>query len=80
LTSDSPIADIALDCGLADQSHLTRLFSRSEGLPPGAWRRMLRGSGPRPRPSRRRSNSGAAIGLPRKVASKNAVRLARNIP
>jgi AraC-like DNA-binding protein len=42
LTSDSPIAEIALACGLADQSHLTRLFSRTEGLPPRAWRRMLR--------------------------------------
>jgi AraC family transcriptional regulator len=42
LTSDSPISEIALVCGLADQSHLTRLFSRTEGLPPRAWRRMLR--------------------------------------
>jgi AraC-like DNA-binding protein len=42
LSSDSPIAEIALVCGLADQSHLTRLFSRTEGLPPRAWRRMLR--------------------------------------
>ena len=42
LTSDSPIAEVALACGLADQSHLTRLFSRTEGLPPRAWRRMLR--------------------------------------
>jgi len=42
LTSESPIAEIALACGLADQSHLTRLFSRTEGLPPRAWRRMLR--------------------------------------
>lgn len=42
LTSDAPISEIALVCGLADQSHLTRLFSRTEGLPPRAWRRMLR--------------------------------------
>ncbi len=39
LTTDTAISDIALACGLADQSHLTRLFSQSEGLPPRAWRR-----------------------------------------
>jgi transcriptional regulator GlxA family with amidase domain len=45
LTSQSPIAEIAVACGLADQSHLTRLFSRSEGLPPRAWVRMVRDRG-----------------------------------
>lgn len=35
----SSIADIALSCGFADQSHLTRLFSREVGMPPGTWRR-----------------------------------------
>jgi AraC-like DNA-binding protein len=38
LTTDSPIAQIALQCGLADQSHLTRVFSRAVGIPPRAWR------------------------------------------
>lgn len=42
LTTDESIADIALTCGLADQSHLTRLFSRAVGAPPGAWRRRMR--------------------------------------
>ncbi|PXA86901.1 hypothetical protein DMC47_33570 [Nostoc sp. 3335mG] len=37
-TSDLPIAQIALQCGLADQSHLTRVFSRAVGAPPRAWR------------------------------------------
>ncbi|WP_376698576.1 hypothetical protein [Bradyrhizobium aeschynomenes] len=36
------MAEVALACGRADQSYLTRLFSRTEGLPPRAWRRMLR--------------------------------------
>lgn len=45
LKSEAPITEIALVCGLADQSHLTRLHSRSVGLPPRAWRRMLRGPG-----------------------------------
>jgi AraC-like DNA-binding protein len=42
LTTDDPISSIALACGLADQSHLTRLFSRNVGLPPHAWRRVKR--------------------------------------
>ncbi|MDE1150015.1 MAG: AraC family transcriptional regulator [Azospirillaceae bacterium] len=37
-----PIADIALSCGFADQSHLTRVFTTMTGLPPGAWRRRFR--------------------------------------
>jgi AraC family transcriptional regulator len=41
LTTNETISEIALACGLADQSHLTRLFKRAEGLPPRAWRRRL---------------------------------------
>ena len=41
LTTDKTISEIALICGLADQSHLTRFFARSEGLPPRTWRRLL---------------------------------------
>jgi AraC-like DNA-binding protein len=41
MTTDTPICRIALACGLADQSHLTRLFSRWVGLPPSAWRRTM---------------------------------------
>lgn len=33
------LADIALICGFADQSHFTRTFSRIVGMSPGAWRR-----------------------------------------
>jgi AraC family transcriptional regulator len=33
------IADIALNCGFADQSHMTRVFGQHLGMPPGAWRR-----------------------------------------
>jgi AraC family transcriptional regulator len=39
LTTDTPLGQIALDCGLADQSHLTRLFQRFVGESPAAWRR-----------------------------------------
>ncbi len=40
--SDMSLADIALACGFADQSHFTRMFSRVTGLPPGNWRRATR--------------------------------------
>jgi AraC-like DNA-binding protein len=33
------IAEIAVQCGFADQSHLTRVFSARTGLSPGRWRR-----------------------------------------
>lgn len=39
LTTDATLSEIALDCGLADQSHLTRLFRRIAGESPRAWRR-----------------------------------------
>ena len=34
------LQEIALNCGFADQSHLTRVFSRALGQSPGQWRRM----------------------------------------
>ena len=37
-----PLAQIALACGFADQSHLTRSFTQSEGCSPGKWRRLRR--------------------------------------
>jgi AraC-like DNA-binding protein len=33
------LADVALACGFADQSHLTRVFTRLTGTGPNAWRR-----------------------------------------
>lgn len=39
LSTQASLSDIALDCGLADQSHLTRLFRRIVGESPRAWRR-----------------------------------------
>ena len=36
------LAEIAISCGFADQSHLTRHFSRSEGFSPALWRRLNR--------------------------------------
>jgi AraC family transcriptional regulator len=36
-----PIAEIALDCGFADQSHLSRRFRDLYGVAPAAYRRMF---------------------------------------
>ena len=35
------LSDVALVCGFADQSHLTRVFTGMVGVSPGAWRRAL---------------------------------------
>jgi AraC family transcriptional regulator len=45
-TSDSPLAEIALACGFADQSHLTRVFACLCGISPGSWRRHHAAEGP----------------------------------
>lgn len=42
LGGNDALSRVAAACGFADQSHLTRVFSRAEGMPPGAWRRYRR--------------------------------------
>ncbi len=42
LTSQRRLCDIALEAGFADQSHLTRMFTRCAGQSPAAWRRCQR--------------------------------------
>jgi len=39
LKTNAPLAQIALDCGFADQAHLSRLFLRFTGERPASWRR-----------------------------------------
>jgi AraC family transcriptional regulator len=52
-TTHRSIAQIALECGLADQSHLTRIFNRFVGVPPRAWRcRSVADAGTRARGAR----------------------------
>ena len=43
LSTSAPLSAIALDCGLADQAHLSRLFRRVVGESPNAWRRARLG-------------------------------------
>ena len=38
-TTNIPLLQIAMECGLADQAHLNRLFDKFVGESPGAWRR-----------------------------------------
>ena len=40
--TDESLSGIALSCGFADQSHLTRVFQALAGSSPGAWRRQRR--------------------------------------
>jgi AraC-like DNA-binding protein len=39
LTTEDPLSQISLACGLADQAHLSKLFRRLVGETPNAWRR-----------------------------------------
>jgi AraC-like DNA-binding protein len=48
LSTDAPLSEIAAECGLADQAHLTRLFRRFAGESPAAWRRARANPGPSP--------------------------------
>jgi transcriptional regulator GlxA family with amidase domain len=38
-TSREPLCQVALACGLYDQSHFCRVFRRNTGVSPSAWRR-----------------------------------------
>jgi AraC family transcriptional regulator len=40
LKTQQPLAQIALACGLSDQSHFTRVFRKIFGMAPHAWRRL----------------------------------------
>jgi transcriptional regulator GlxA family with amidase domain len=58
LTTEDPLSQIALACGLCDQSHLTRLFRRHLGTSPNVWRRSHRGDPAAPPPARSMPNPG----------------------
>lgn len=40
LAEKRPLTDIALNCGFADQAHLSRHFKNAFGLSPGQWRAL----------------------------------------
>lgn len=37
-----PLAELALECGFANQAHFTAAFSREVGISPGRYRRAVR--------------------------------------
>jgi AraC-like DNA-binding protein len=39
LSTEKPLSEIALECGLTDQAHFSRLFRRIVGESPASWRR-----------------------------------------
>ena len=41
LTSQLPLSQVALECGMCDQAHLSRVFRRIVGITPNAWRRQF---------------------------------------
>jgi len=44
LNSRATLAQIALDCGMCDQAHFTRVFRRIVGHSPSVWRREFAGN------------------------------------
>jgi AraC family transcriptional regulator len=42
LASDIALSELAFTCGFADQAHLCKVFRRSTGITPAAWRREHR--------------------------------------
>jgi AraC family transcriptional regulator len=44
LTTAASLSEIALSCGMSDQSHFTRSFRRIVGEPPSSWRETRHGA------------------------------------
>jgi len=42
MSTDFPVAEIALALGFSDQAHFTRAFGHAVGTSPAKWRRALR--------------------------------------
>ena len=40
LSTREPLAQIALDCGMSDQAHFSRVFRKVVGISPSLWRRV----------------------------------------
>jgi AraC family transcriptional regulator len=49
IAADAPLAEVALDSGFYDQSHLTHVFLAVTGMTPSAYRALLRGELAAPR-------------------------------
>jgi AraC-like DNA-binding protein len=40
-TTREPLSQVALACGFSDQAHLCKVFRRTIGMRPSAWRRAM---------------------------------------
>ncbi|CAO4136107.1 helix-turn-helix domain-containing protein [Methylorubrum extorquens] len=45
IETNTPVAQIAVECGFGDQTHLTRAFKRLSGVTPASYRRKTNGGG-----------------------------------
>ena len=54
-TAQEPLSQIAIACGLYDQSHFCRVFRRMTGMSASAWRRSTRSEGASQSPDHGRS-------------------------
>jgi len=41
LNTREPLSQVALDCGMCDQAHFTRVFRKIVGISPNLWRRQF---------------------------------------
>ena len=41
LNTREPLSQVALDCGMCDQAHFTRVFRKVVGISPSVWRRQF---------------------------------------
>jgi len=41
ITTGEPLSQVAVACGLCDQAHLCKVFHRTIGMSPSAWRRAM---------------------------------------
>ena len=63
-TTREPLSQVALACGLSDQAHLCKVFRRTIGMSPSAWRRAMTARyAPCERPPRAFAKSKTAIEL-----------------
>lgn len=61
LETEKSLSEIALDCGLSDQAHLSNLFRRSVGTSPNSWRRRSRQERSYVRPVAERASQAAYV-------------------
>ena len=46
MQTEAPLSEIALSCGMSDQSHFSKQFRRVVGQSPSVWRRSIGANAP----------------------------------